>query len=192
MKVYISGQITGLSYNEARIRFEKGKYILEQLGYTVINPFNNGLKYNDSWENHMKKDIEMLYGCDAIFMLDNWISSVGANIEYNISKEKGFKVFFENDFKFEKMNIKDAISVLTQMEFKYICDKTRERKKFYARMIYTNYMYNRRPRAKIEDIARELNKNKLIPYYYLKKYKEEMKYNKEFRELCSMVDYLLK
>ena len=98
MKVYISGKITGLQHDYSRNMFEEAERSLKHYGYTPVNPFNNGLGYTASWEEHMKKDIEMLSDCDAIYMLENWESSTGANIEKNIAEEIGMKVLFENEF----------------------------------------------------------------------------------------------
>lgn len=41
----------------------------------------------------MVRDIEMLMGCEAIFMLPCWTKSKGARIEKMIAQEMGLKLF---------------------------------------------------------------------------------------------------
>ena len=73
MKVYISGQITGIAIDEAKQKFAKVEILLKEKGHEVINPFNiipNVLR--PTWEDYMLADIKELFTCDAIYLLDNW------------------------------------------------------------------------------------------------------------------------
>lgn len=82
MKVYISGPITGTDdYME---RFAKAEEYLQSVGFTVINPakVNSNLPADTTWKQYMEMSIVMLKMCDAIYMLDGWKNSCGANIEY--------------------------------------------------------------------------------------------------------------
>ena len=40
--------------------------------------------------------IELLFKCDAVFMLDNWSESRGARIERFIAQQKKMEIFYQN------------------------------------------------------------------------------------------------
>lgn len=89
MKVYISGPMTNYpNYNKEAFMLAE-KY-LESLGYEVINPHNLEHK-TDNWLDCMKTDIIALLDCEAIYMLDKWIYSKGAKLEFIIAKFLKFK-----------------------------------------------------------------------------------------------------
>lgn len=44
----------------------------------------------------------------------------------------------------------------------------------------------------MDDIAKILNRNRSMAYYYIEKYIDEVKYNKEFRELAERVEEKLR
>ena len=85
MKVYISGPITGLPYEEVEKSFNEADIRLQEQGYEVVNPLNNGLPRESTWNEHMIADIKLLLDCDAIYMLNGWEISKGACIEFNIA-----------------------------------------------------------------------------------------------------------
>jgi len=43
----------------------------------------------------MRIDIKALVDCDAIYMLNNWRDSKGANVELNIAQGLGMEIIFE-------------------------------------------------------------------------------------------------
>lgn len=92
MKIYISGQITGQPLEQAKARFAKAAEIIKSAGHEPINPFEHGLADEAAWEKHMVKDIELLFGCDAICKLAGWRNSKGARIEAHIASEMDMKV----------------------------------------------------------------------------------------------------
>lgn len=81
MRVYISGKVTGLQYEEAWMNFQEVEERLTEEGYDVVNPLKNGVDPDDPWESHMRADIKLLMECDAIYMMENWEESKGASIE---------------------------------------------------------------------------------------------------------------
>ena len=97
MKIYISGKVTGLPWCDVRDNFEKAQRVLEEKGYKVINPLNNGLLPDDEQANHMRADIKLLMDCDAIYMQSNWIESRGAWLEREIAGKLGYRVINERD-----------------------------------------------------------------------------------------------
>lgn len=92
MKVYISGPITGHHYNEVESCFNTSEDKLKSLGYETVNPLNNGLPKESTWDEHMKADLKLLLDCDAIYLLDGWEHSKGAIIEFELAKSLGIKI----------------------------------------------------------------------------------------------------
>ncbi|WP_255493271.1 DUF4406 domain-containing protein [Dysgonomonas sp. HDW5B] len=64
MKVYISG----LPYNEVERKFNKAEEKLQLLGYQTVNPLNNGVPKDSTWNEHMRADLKLLLDCDAIYL----------------------------------------------------------------------------------------------------------------------------
>lgn len=96
MKIYISGQITGLGVEEAKAKFDKGEKALTVQGYIPINPIKvNTPIEGKTWKEYMLDDIKLLFDCEAIFLLNNWRTSKGARIEYLIAKETGMTILME-------------------------------------------------------------------------------------------------
>lgn len=88
MKIYISGQITGLGLEEARAKFDKAEKALIGKGHNPINPMKLNIPIEGkTWKDYMLDDLELLFDCEAIFLLDNWQASKGARIEYSIAQE---------------------------------------------------------------------------------------------------------
>ena len=98
MKVYISGPITGFLKDEVITAFSSAETKLKEKGCIPVNPLNNGLPWNSSWEDHMKRDIQLLLDCDAIYLLDNYKQSKGALLELHIAEELGLTIMSENIF----------------------------------------------------------------------------------------------
>lgn len=84
-KVYLSGKISGLSEVEYKTKFNSAELFLTGLGYSVINPVSFDEIKDGSWKDYMKRDLQLLLGCDYIYLLDNWEDSKGARIEYNLA-----------------------------------------------------------------------------------------------------------
>lgn len=104
MRLYISGPITGTAdYME---RFEEAENRLKKQGYSVINPakFNAVLPVDTSYEEFMNIDFALLDMCGAVYMLDGWEKSCGANREYGYALAKGMWIFFAKDKELTKVN----------------------------------------------------------------------------------------
>ena len=86
-KIYISGQITVLSIQDATHNFIKAEERCKSRYSTVINPLKItplfGIK---KWLFYMAADLYQLKKCTHIAMQKNWIHSKGAVIEYFIAK----------------------------------------------------------------------------------------------------------
>ncbi|WP_314771659.1 DUF4406 domain-containing protein [Capnocytophaga sputigena] len=95
MKIYISGKISGTDLTETRKRFAAVAKAMKRLGYEPVNPLENGLSEQDTWEVHIIKDIATLLQCKAIYMLQGWKDSKGARIEHYIATEIGIPIMYE-------------------------------------------------------------------------------------------------
>lgn len=101
MKVYISGKISGMNHDEAQQRFLDAEEKLKAEGHAVFNPFaysedKFGRPGSLKWEEYMMELLPFVSRCDAIYMLDGWQKSYGANIEYLWAIRCGKKILFEN------------------------------------------------------------------------------------------------
>ena len=83
--------------DDVKVRFADAKSFLDEIGFEAVNPLEKGLPDDAPWEQHMVKDIELLLSCDAIYMMDNWMDSTGAGIEYDIAMRTGKDIWFESN-----------------------------------------------------------------------------------------------
>lgn len=202
MKIYISGQITGLSYEEAHKSFSNAQSFLESVGFdVVVNPMNNGLPHEAPWEQHIVKDIEMLLECKAIYMMGNWIESRGARCEHHIAQETGMFIIHEidkketlpftclmGDDKYKAWRVYAAIFQITKLRLHQYC-KARTTKEFFARLILIHNLYELGLGANV--IASFINRSVGAVYHCVKKYKDEFQYNQRFRHMAQAVSKLL-
>lgn len=94
-KVYISGAITGVdNYEEL---FKNAEDELKAKGYDVVNPVTIEQNHDNTWNSFMRVDLKAMLDCDAIYMLSNYKTSRGANIELNLAKELDFEVIYEDE-----------------------------------------------------------------------------------------------
>ncbi len=106
MKVYISGKISGLPLDEVREKFAHAERQIEAFGHTPVNPLKNGLPTDAEWEEQMLASIKLLFGCDVIYILPDWVDSMGARIEQNIAVERRLEIIYQPSCYYHKSNIK--------------------------------------------------------------------------------------
>lgn len=113
MKGYISGQISGLTADEASDLFGRAEAWLLNEGHDPINPLkvvacesedcnpdNYGgpreghVGYLHHWRCYMKYDIAALMEADFILMLPNHLVSEGATFEKLIAEKVGIEVWY--------------------------------------------------------------------------------------------------
>lgn len=100
-KIYLSGKITGKTYEEALSDFSQAENkvnsanLVSPNSVQAINPMTIEHNHDQSWNSFMKVDLKALLDCDAIYMLKGWHESKGANIEYNLAKSLDLEIFFE-------------------------------------------------------------------------------------------------
>lgn len=190
MKIYISGKITGLPIQDVRQKFEDVKALLDEIGFDAVNPMASHDEM--TWEQHMVKDIELLMSCDAIYMMDNWIDSKGAQIEYDIANRLGKDIWFESKIVpecKEVMRIQNAIHEVTGMRFDEYITKSKKRDGCYARMLFVYHC--RRQKMTLTKIAKYVHRDHSSILHLLNKYDDDFKYNQHFREMAIKVNNLL-
>lgn len=114
MRVYISGKIGEETISEAtRQRFAKAEKMLMAKGYDTFNPTS------EEWEEHLNKaylidrdvqpfgervnfytyallrDMMVLATCDAVYFMEDWEGSPGANTEYFFAHAIGKKKLWQ-------------------------------------------------------------------------------------------------
>jgi hypothetical protein len=120
MRIYISGKITGLPFLEVEHKFQSAQNFLEGYGFKVVSPLKNGLSQSHTWQQHIVRDIELLLQCEAIYMLGDWVDSVGAGIEYDVAVRTGKAVLFETniiDNQKNALKIQNTIHEVMGMKF---------------------------------------------------------------------------
>lgn len=186
-KIYISGQISGLTAEEYAPRFFEVARQLRAQGYDVVNPLDNGIDPSEEWREQMKADIRLLIECDAIFMLSNWELSNGATLEREIAKGLGLRIEYERPP--QHRDIKRAILTAMSVPFKTIAADSRERWHVYARMIYAHHC--KKKGVATQEIAEETKHDASTIHYYIRRYDSEYKFNREFRAAAEKVATLL-
>lgn len=97
MKIYISGPITGTNIETTRARFEAAEVMLRRQGFTPVNPMKNGLPVDAPYEEHMKRDLELLAECDAIYLMNGWERSKGCRMEFNAAISANKRITYERE-----------------------------------------------------------------------------------------------
>lgn len=107
MRFYISGKIgEEKPSRDTLAKFKKAEDMLKSNGHDVFNPTNSGLGAHAEslamkngttfWEEIVILDIAELKKCDAIYLLDDWVISDGAQSEYYYAKGAGKEIIFQN------------------------------------------------------------------------------------------------
>lgn len=95
MTIYLSGKITGTpDYMDKFRRYQK---ILESEGMIVINPaeVSIGMPTTFTHEQYMRHTMPLIDEADAIYMIKDWRTSVGACMELGYAIAKGKEIMFD-------------------------------------------------------------------------------------------------
>ena len=88
MKVYIAGAISSNPNYEKQ--FEEAERSLLEEGHAVINPVKNeGFDYKE----YIDMGLCELMRCEAIYLLEGWEKSPGANLELTYALTVGLQVY---------------------------------------------------------------------------------------------------
>lgn len=114
MKVYVSGQITGLDETVAAEMFAQaandikfGSILFGDV--EVINPMELPHLHEGKWIDYMCEDIRALHDCQMIYMLPNWRDSKGARIEHAIAEILGLDIYYDEIGTHEENNISESV-----------------------------------------------------------------------------------
>ncbi|SFE13188.1 protein of unknown function [Peptostreptococcaceae bacterium pGA-8] len=94
MTIYISGKITGCENYKQKFGEAKQKLQNQYPGAKIINPSKIKLPDVCDWEDYMHICLHLLKKADTIYMLDNWLDSPGACIEYACALKLGKAIIF--------------------------------------------------------------------------------------------------
>jgi hypothetical protein len=94
-KIYISGKITGLDYEDALRKFNEAEEFLKLAEHEVVNPMTIEHNHDKTWESYMKVDLIEMLKCDVVYMLKNWHDSKGARMEFDIAEKLGIQILFQ-------------------------------------------------------------------------------------------------
>lgn len=92
MKVYISGQISGVKGYQKNFAVASQEIIMR--GHIPVNPANV-VHEGWSYKEYIDYDLILLSMCDAIYMLDGWQKSKGARLERQYAIATGMKVIYQ-------------------------------------------------------------------------------------------------
>lgn len=92
MKIYISGKISDLPTEQVKEKFAKAEAQIRAFGHEPVNPLDNGQPSTATWAQQMTASLAMLFECDAIYFLPDWVESRGARIEAKIAQECGLEI----------------------------------------------------------------------------------------------------
>lgn len=192
MRVYISGKISGLDFEEVKAKFTEAEDFLNEIGIEAVNPLKNGLSVEDTWIKHLCRDIELLYECSHIYMMDGWQDSVGACVEYDFAIRTGKTVLFASNIIRNHgivLKIENAIHEVTGLRLNQYNTKSRKREGFFARMLFVHHC--RREKMKLVDIAKYIHRDHSSMLHFLSKYNDEVRYNEFFRVMAERVNNIL-
>ena len=101
MKVYLSGQVSGLTPVEYRANFsaaaaQVAKMFAGESDLTIIDPTTLP-EIHSQWADYILRDLIILRDCDVIAMLPDWERSIGARIENLFAVKCGIKVLYCNN-----------------------------------------------------------------------------------------------
>jgi hypothetical protein len=93
-KVFLSGPVTGLDYDQVVNNFKAAELKLMDKGYQVLSPVNF-VPPGEDWHKAMRRCIRILSVCDAIYVLEGAECSLGATLEREIAIALEFEIMFE-------------------------------------------------------------------------------------------------
>ncbi len=100
MKIYISGKISGLPFEQVAHKFNSAEERLKRQGISkVVNPIklDHSANTEQDWAKYMKTDLIALLDCDTILMLPCWPDSTGAKMELQTALNLNFNIIWASE-----------------------------------------------------------------------------------------------
>ena len=110
LKIYIAGPMRGLPDSNSPAFYDAEKFLLNKKVWEPINPARLDLETQLTTEElvttfdadeatflkeAMKKDLEELFECDYVYMLQGWEKSYGARVEHALAVYLGLGVMYQ-------------------------------------------------------------------------------------------------
>lgn len=183
--------ILGLNFDQAESRFEAAEAYLNSIGLKAVNPFKSELQSAENWQKRVLKKIELLFTCEAIFLLNDWHSSTEARIEKHVAEDCSKTIMLEaGSIEDPTGRIKDAIYQVTGLKFEQYTTESKKRELYFARLIFVHCC------LKYEDMdpsefSKLINRDATLMTRYTFKFDNEVRLNKQFRKLVEDVERIL-
>ena len=94
-RIYISLPIAHYDLEERKKFAQEVEESLLHFYDMVVNPLKNGIPATADWRVHMRRDIQLLLQCDAIYMCRDWEGSKGCKLEHDVATSCGLDVVYE-------------------------------------------------------------------------------------------------
>lgn len=186
MRVYISGNGDVPTEKTEQMFFEAEQRLKENPNYEVFNSYELG--FTGKLENEDAKDwFELIWSCDAIYLLDGWLDSAHSISERELMRKMGKAIMYEKELpiyaKFDKTKkIRDLIHSELGYSFESYRAKGRNDERFFPRVLFTHYCFEWLGLKKCE-IAPILNQNNCNVIHSLKKYDDLKNACPDFKEM---------
>jgi len=98
-KIYISGCMTVVGMEQAKIDFDRAQDRLEYRGWwhtEIINPDARGIIEGWEWIDYMVDDLKCISTCTHMYMISGWERSPGAKIEHACATRMGLTIMYED------------------------------------------------------------------------------------------------
>ena len=95
-KVFLSGPVTGLNYQEVMMNFNTAEQKMIDLGFQVMNPIRF-VPSNSDWKGAMRRCLVAISSCDAIYFLKGFYNSTGSMLEREIAIALELKMMYQEE-----------------------------------------------------------------------------------------------
>lgn len=181
MSIYISELTTSTD----TMKYDEAKELLESIGFDVVPQVTDEYK-------HLIRRIDKMLSCNYIYMLDGWSSCKESRIEYAIAKELSIPILYETYFipTCSKITmVQNAIHEVTGLTIREYASSRRSRNLFYARMLFVHFCSDLG--FKLSQIATFINRDHSTITYVMNKYKDEVKYNRQFKKMAQSIENII-
>jgi nucleoside 2-deoxyribosyltransferase len=97
-KIYLSGPMSHRK-NKNYPMFNKVAKELRDVGYFVFNPAEED-KEGETWEDCLKRDLELVVKSDLLVLLPCWKKSKGARLEAYVARKLKIPTYLYKEFNF--------------------------------------------------------------------------------------------
>lgn len=188
MKVYIlGGSVSNVQSAKDKESFKNAEKVIVEMGMTPVNPYNYYLK-SKSKEINMLSSIEIMLGCDMVYLLGDWMENKQSRIIKCVADEYNKPIYNESfvmDYSQEIDMVKDAVFHSTGFRYYQYIIQCRKRELHFARLIF---IYQIKKLISKEMAQMLINRDYYTVYHAIKVYDNEYETNKHFRLLADKAE----